>query len=154
MGESNIISSDTTFYKTDTSDIESLFEYKNKETDKEIICFSVIHLARRGLPYGIWTCKDGREVVFNREYQPFLQRKDNVNSYADRDEWVKDIISVQYLFNDLTTPTYYLTRYLQKTLLSPKQIKDCKKSFFICLKVLKHFTPKESGSVNREFSLF
>jgi hypothetical protein len=29
------------------------------------------------LPYGKWTCVDGREVLFNREYRPILQRRPN-----------------------------------------------------------------------------
>lgn len=28
----------------------------------------------RDLPYGIWTCADGRQVLFNRRYQPMWQR--------------------------------------------------------------------------------
>ena len=27
------------------------------------------------LPYGIWTCPDGREVLFNRFYEPIWQRR-------------------------------------------------------------------------------
>ena len=30
--------------------------------------------AKPTLPYGVWTCDDGREVLFNRDYVPFLQR--------------------------------------------------------------------------------
>jgi hypothetical protein len=26
------------------------------------------------LPYGLWTCADGSEVLFNRRYQPIWQR--------------------------------------------------------------------------------
>lgn len=26
------------------------------------------------LPYGLWTCADGREVLFNRFYEPIVQR--------------------------------------------------------------------------------
>jgi len=26
------------------------------------------------LPYGMWTCADGRQVLFNRFYEPILQR--------------------------------------------------------------------------------
>jgi hypothetical protein len=26
-------------------------------------------------PYGVWTCVDGREVMFNREYTPILERR-------------------------------------------------------------------------------
>ena len=25
------------------------------------------------LPYGMWTCADGREVLFNRFYEPIMQ---------------------------------------------------------------------------------
>ena len=27
------------------------------------------------LPYGVWTCADGREVLFDRRYAPLLQRR-------------------------------------------------------------------------------
>lgn len=27
------------------------------------------------LPYGLWTCEDGRQVLFNRQYQPILTRE-------------------------------------------------------------------------------
>jgi hypothetical protein len=29
---------------------------------------------RNDLPYGKWTCPDGREVLFNRFYEPIWQR--------------------------------------------------------------------------------
>jgi len=29
---------------------------------------------RLRVPYGRWVCADGREVIFNREYWPILQR--------------------------------------------------------------------------------
>lgn len=29
---------------------------------------------RSGLPYGMWTCRDGREVLFSRGYRPMWQR--------------------------------------------------------------------------------
>jgi hypothetical protein len=32
---------------------------------------------RHVLPYGKWTCRDGREVLFNRDYRPILQRRPN-----------------------------------------------------------------------------
>jgi len=31
-------------------------------------------LRMNDLPYGIWTCADGREVLFNRFYEPIFQR--------------------------------------------------------------------------------
>lgn len=30
---------------------------------------------RAVLPYGLWTCEDGREVLFNRRYEPIWQRR-------------------------------------------------------------------------------
>ena len=40
--------------------------------------------------YGKWTCDDGREVLFNRFYEPIWQRlPDGVVLPADRKEWVK-----------------------------------------------------------------
>ncbi len=27
------------------------------------------------LPYGCWVCEDGRQVLFNRRYQPLWQRQ-------------------------------------------------------------------------------
>lgn len=44
--------------------------------------------ARRMLPYGKWTCADGREVLFNREYQPIWQRREFDVDRADPSEWV------------------------------------------------------------------
>ena len=36
----------------------------------------VTHEALRSrLPYGIWTCPDGREVLFNRDYEPIWERR-------------------------------------------------------------------------------
>lgn len=32
---------------------------------------------RNNLPYGKWTCADGREVLFNRFYEPIWQRRPN-----------------------------------------------------------------------------
>ena len=29
---------------------------------------------RLSLPYGLWTCDDGKEILFNREYQPIWER--------------------------------------------------------------------------------
>jgi hypothetical protein len=38
------------------------------------------------LPYGMWTCADGREVLFNRYYRAIWQREPWAK--ADIDEWV------------------------------------------------------------------
>jgi hypothetical protein len=35
-------------------------------------------------PYGKWTCEDGTEYLFNRDYEPFLQRKNGEITSCDR----------------------------------------------------------------------
>lgn len=41
------------------------------------------------LPYGVWTCPDGREVLFNRCYEPIRQRyPGQPPTEADPKEWV------------------------------------------------------------------
>jgi hypothetical protein len=41
------------------------------------------------LPYGMWTCEDGREVLFNRFYKPIWQRLPGKPPQpADPNEWV------------------------------------------------------------------
>lgn len=41
------------------------------------------------LPYGKWTCVDGREVLFNRCYEPIWQRKPGGDpAPADPTEWI------------------------------------------------------------------
>jgi len=40
------------------------------------------------LPYGQWTCADGREVMFNRFYEPVWERANGVTKRADPGEWV------------------------------------------------------------------
>jgi hypothetical protein len=58
---------------------------------------------RTSLPYGMWTCADGREVLFNRNYKPIWQRIDGVVTAADPDEWVL-WVSQQWLFDDCAPP--------------------------------------------------
>jgi hypothetical protein len=42
------------------------------------------------LPYGQWSCPDGREVLFNRCYEPIWQRRPGeAPARADPKEWVK-----------------------------------------------------------------
>jgi hypothetical protein len=41
------------------------------------------------VPYGRWVCGDGREVLFNRCYQPIWQRRPGAPAEpANPDEWV------------------------------------------------------------------
>ena len=54
------------------------------------------------LPYGVWTCADGRQVLFNRYYRAIWQR-DAAGSVmaANPDEWVKSETQ-DYFYNDGT----------------------------------------------------
>jgi hypothetical protein len=40
------------------------------------------------LPYGRWICADGREVLFNRYYEPTWERTGRSAKRADPKEWV------------------------------------------------------------------
>lgn len=55
-------------------------------------------------PYGIWACRDGREVLFDRAYKPIWQCRGGVVEVADRSEWV-DHVAQEILFDD--RPPYY-----------------------------------------------
>jgi hypothetical protein len=44
---------------------------------------------RNGLPYGVWLCADGREVLFDRKYHPMRERFPGQGPrLADPSEWV------------------------------------------------------------------
>ena len=56
---------------------------------------------RKILPYGKWTCADGRQVVFNRDYTPIFQRLPSGQVIpADPTEWVRWIAQV-WFYEDL-----------------------------------------------------
>jgi hypothetical protein len=58
----------------------------------------------RWLPYGMWTCVDGREVLFNRSYRPIWQRRPGqCAEKAKHGEWVP-WKKQQYLFSDYDAP--------------------------------------------------
>lgn len=58
----------------------------------------------RWLPYGMWTCADGRQVFFNRSYRPIWQRRPGMAAEkADPGEWV-NWRRQDYLFSDRNPP--------------------------------------------------
>jgi hypothetical protein len=60
---------------------------------------------RLDLPYGMWRCADGREVLFNRYYRAIWQRYPRqVVTLADREEWVPWI--EQCFFYDESEPPW------------------------------------------------
>jgi hypothetical protein len=62
---------------------------------------------RIGMPYGEWTCADGRRVLFNRLYEPILERiGDDVRpatNYGNNVELVQ-YVSQHTFFNDSNPP--------------------------------------------------
>jgi hypothetical protein len=53
-------------------------------------------------PYGVWVCADGRQVLFNRDYIPILQRYPNQPCCpANPGEWI-EWIEQRWFFNDGT----------------------------------------------------
>ena len=54
------------------------------------------------LPYGKWTCADGREVLFNRRYQPIWQRQQSITFPADPAERVP-FVQQEWFYNDGTS---------------------------------------------------
>jgi hypothetical protein len=56
------------------------------------------------MPYGKWTCADGMEVLFNRDYRPIWKKHPNgMVVTADPDEWVR-FAKQEYFFGDHNTP--------------------------------------------------
>jgi hypothetical protein len=132
----------------DTIGISEMLTRKNLNSSKDLAAFVIKYSARRTLPYGAWTCLDGRIVIFNRNYTPIVQQVNGVNAYADKSEWVKDIAKTEYFFDDITDPTRYLRKHLGQGNLSATEAKACKRSLLICLKVLREYMPNEGSSVN------
>lgn len=59
---------------------------------------------RLELPYGRWTCPDGREVLFDRWYQPIWQRMPGETATAaDREERV-GFTREEWFYTDADTP--------------------------------------------------
>jgi hypothetical protein len=59
---------------------------------------------RQTLPYGKWTCDDGREVLFNRDYKPMWQRLPHQQAEsADPVEWVPHVRQ-EWFYDDSSVP--------------------------------------------------
>ena len=139
--------------RIDTEEVERILERRGRGNGKELQVFAIQHLARRLLPYGKWTCADGREVVFNREYQPIYQRKDGEFSHANRDEWVEGIKNCVMYYDDGDNPAFYLLKHLGFVALDRAESTGCRKALMRCFTVMKEFSPKEHSSVSRQWSL-
>jgi hypothetical protein len=52
---------------------------------------------RHWCPYGMWTCADGRRVLFNRSYLPVFERRvGELGRAADHTEWVEGIVKTEH----------------------------------------------------------
>jgi hypothetical protein len=56
------------------------------------------------LPYGLFTCTGGREVLFNRVWCPIWERDDSRSKWkrADRSEYVTEKIAQTFFYSDFT----------------------------------------------------
>jgi hypothetical protein len=54
------------------------------------------------LPYGMWRCADGRELLYNRFYEPIWQRTGGTVTAADPKEHVLSIIHRSWFYEDRT----------------------------------------------------
>lgn len=58
------------------------------------------------LPYGLWRCADGREVLFNRAYKPLWSRINGEVEQADPTERVQGIEEQSFFFDDADSPLW------------------------------------------------
>jgi hypothetical protein len=66
------------------------------------------------LPYGLWTCRGGREFLFNRYYEPLFTRRrpirplplfpNGVPVPADPSQWVPNILTETWFYCDACVP--------------------------------------------------
>jgi hypothetical protein len=54
--------------------------------------------------YGVWTCADGREVLFSRGCRPIWQRRGSMIERADPVEWGKALSTALVLRRPHTQP--------------------------------------------------
>jgi hypothetical protein len=58
------------------------------------------------LPYGCWTCADGREVLYNRDYRPVCERWPGQKpQMANPKAWVHNIVREEWFYHDGTPET-------------------------------------------------
>jgi hypothetical protein len=61
----------------------------------------------RRFPYGMWSTRGGREIIFDRAYHPLWQRQHGGPwRAADPYEWVEHIVHTEFFFPDDSRPPY------------------------------------------------
>lgn len=142
------------FDKKALEGITKSLDDRGRADGKGIARMAIMYSVRRALPYGKWTLFDGTEILFNREYQPIMKKKDGSRSYCDHNLWVDHttIEKQTYFYDDSCDPMSYVTKHLGGGGYGASAARESKKSILICMRVLKDFTPKEHSSVNGDFS--
>jgi hypothetical protein len=61
---------------------------------------------RARLPYGMWTCENGRQVLYDRDYVAMWERSgpNQPAQRADPTEWVDDIVKHEFFYDDGSLP--------------------------------------------------
>jgi hypothetical protein len=74
--------------------------------NRELECCTMSYREfRLRCPYGLWSCTDGREVIFNRDYWPILERRPGEKAKpANPNEWIWGIRAHDYFFDDANPP--------------------------------------------------
>jgi hypothetical protein len=75
-------------------------ETNTSRNGRTLIAPAAVFSRWNDLAYGVWKTSDGRQVVFNRFYEPVWQRVGGVISDADASEWVKNIVSENFFYDD------------------------------------------------------
>jgi hypothetical protein len=79
---------DARLHRVIEDDDEWLWEYRFSGRSREDLLTE--KRMRLDLPFGMWRCADGREVLFNRSYRAIWQRSPERGvTLADRDEYVR-----------------------------------------------------------------
>ena len=68
-------------------------------------------LIKSELPYCMWTCGNGRQVLFNRSYRPIWERAAlGTAEPANRTEWMQNIVREEHYYTDWITDVKRLTK--------------------------------------------
>lgn len=82
------------------------FPYNMAESREraEVAAGKVDRARRHFMPYGLWVCANGREVLFDRQYRPLFERPaaGEPAVVADVCEWVMEIKGTERFYSDGT----------------------------------------------------
>ena len=80
-------------------------DYTNEELSEEITERFEDYVEILGTkPYGMYTRADGSQVLFNRHYEPMLQRDAEGNNVHKVSGWLDDVKKQQYFYYDGNPP--------------------------------------------------